>query len=274
MALAPAHRCRLLLSPWTGLFATDTLSGRHYGRHSHGTYGFGVVAAGAQRSSSDRLSFDAYCGDIVATNPGEMHDGRPLGAPTRRWCTVYVEPELLAAMADLPDAGDVRITQAAFRDAELQSAVLCLLGTLREWERGSHDALACEQALVSACGLLVARHTTHRPRTASDVPVAAARQRLCEDWLNPPSLAQLAADAGVSRFQLLRRFTQVVGCTPHAWLTHQRVERARALIAAGSPLAETAAACGFADQAHMTRLFTRQFGFTPGAWRRAQAGLQ
>jgi AraC-like DNA-binding protein len=34
-------------------------------------------------------------------------------------------------------------------------------------------------------------------------------------------------------------------------------------------LADTAAASGFADQSHMTRIFTRHFGFTPGAWQRA-----
>jgi AraC-like DNA-binding protein len=48
----------------------------------------------------------------------------------------------------------------------------------------------------------------------------------------------------------------------------------RGLIRAGTGLADAAAACGFADQPHMTRLFTRQFGFTPGAWQRARQGLQ
>jgi AraC-like DNA-binding protein len=36
-------------------------------------------------------------------------------------------------------------------------------------------------------------------------------------------------------------------------------------------LAHAAAAAGFADQSHMTRIFTRQFGFTPGAWQQAVA---
>ena len=274
MAPAPEHRCRVLLSPWAGLYATDTSSGRHYGRHSHGTYGFGVLADGAHRSSSDRLSFDAFAGDILATNPGELHDGRPLGGPTRRWSTIYVEPQLLSALADEPPGREIRITRAAFRDAALQSAVLRLLHTLQEWQGGSRDTLACEQALVHACGLLIARHTTHRVRGDVDAPVRHARQRLQEEWFAPPSLAQLAADAGVSRFHLLRRFARAYGCTPHAWLTQQRVERARALIAAGTSLADAAAACGFADQAHMTRLFTRQFGFTPGTWQRARRGAQ
>jgi AraC-like DNA-binding protein len=271
MATVPVHRCRILPSPWPGLHAVETCSGRHYGRHSHGTYGFGFVDEGAHRSSSDRRSFDAYAGDIVATNPGEMHDGRPLGGPVRRWHTVYVEPQLLASAAGLRAAGEVRITRAAFRDPDLRVALGHLVTRLDEPAR---DALACEEALVRACALLVARHTTEAAPAHAAIGMHRTRERLLADMAQPPSLAQLAAEAGVSRFQLLRRFAQVHGCTPHAFLVQQRAERARALIASGVELADAAASCGFADQAHMTRLFTRQFGFTPGAWQRAHGALQ
>jgi len=44
----------------------------------------------------------------------------------------------------------------------------------------------------------------------------------------------------------------------------RRVALARRLIAQGLPLAETAAACGFADQSHMTRQFVRKYGVSPG----------
>ena len=274
MASAPAHRCRVLLSPWPGLYATDTWSGRHYGRHSHGTYGFGVLHDGAQRSSSDSRSFDAYAGDILATNPGEMHDGRPLGGPTRRWHTVYLEPELLASVAGLQRVGELRIARAAFGDPALRAAVQRLVDALEQWRHGPRDALLCEETLVAACGLLVARHTTQAGSPVPSAPVERARQRLQEELAAPPSLAELAAEVGVSRFQLLRRFAQVHGCTPHAWLMQQRAERARVLIAGGTSLVAAASACGFADQAHMTRLFTRQFGFTPGSWQRTARGLQ
>lgn len=275
MATAPTHRCTVLPSPWAGMYAVETCSGRHYGRHSHGTYGFGVLDDGAHRSSSDRKTYDAFAGDLLATNPGEMHDGRPLAGPTRRWHTVYMEPEMLAAVGGLASSGEVRITRAAFADGELQQGVRALLASLRAWGQGRGDALACEEALVQACGLLLARHTTHvAPPAETGAPVARARERLSEQLVDPPALGELAAEAGVSRFQFLRRFARVHGCTPHAWLTQQRSERARALIASGLALSDAAAACGFADQAHMTRLFTRQFGFTPGAWRRARRGLQ
>ena len=273
-APAPLHQCCVLASPWPGVYATQIRSGRHYGRHSHATFGFGVVDQGAHRSCSGRGTVDAHAGDIVTTNPGEVHDGRPLGAPARSWCTVYVEPRVLAAM-EPEQPGELAIVRPVLTDPVLQRAIRQLLVVLQAWQQGRTEPLACEEALVRACGLLLARHATLRPPPpeAGGLP-ARVRQRLQAGLQDPPSLAELAAMAGVSRFQLLRRFAAVQGCTPHAWLLQQRAERARELIRRGEALAAVADAAGFADQSHMTRIFTRQFGFTPGAWQRAQRGPQ
>jgi AraC-like DNA-binding protein len=84
-----------------------------------------------------------------------------------------------------------------------------------------------------------------------------------------PSLLDLARLTGLSRYQVLRRFERAYGLPPHAWLLRRRAERARVLIRDGCTLAVAAVETGFADQSHMTRVFARQFGFTPGAWRRA-----
>ena len=48
--------------------------------------------------------------------------------------------------------------------------------------------------------------------------------RLGDDPLQAPSLAALAAMAGLSRFQLLRHFEAAYGLTPHAWLLQRRTE--------------------------------------------------
>ena len=100
------------------------------------------------------------------------------------------------------------------------------------------------------------------------------RERLADDLLAAPSLDELAALAQLGKYQLLRRFTRAYGLPPHAWLLQERVARARSAIRAGASLAQAGARSGFADQSHMTRAFTRQFGFTPGAWHRAMARAQ
>jgi AraC-like DNA-binding protein len=57
---------------------------------------------------------------------------------------------------------------------------------------------------------------------------------------------------------------------PHQWLLRRRVDKARQLLHDPSAaLADVALACGFADQSHLTRVFTRLTGTGPNAWRRA-----
>lgn len=268
MARPEFHRSRVTGSPWPGVFSTHIESGRHYGRHAHATYGFGLLEQGAQRSASGRGMVDAYPGDIMTTNPGEVHDGRPLGADWRGWRMVHLEPEALAALAGVE--GDIALARPVFADAALRQCLQRLLAALERWQQGEVEALACEELLVRACGELLARHAAGAaPSHEAPADLAAVRQRIADDLLHAPSLAELAALAGTGRFQLLRRFAAAYGLTPYAWLVQQRAERTRRLIARGASLAEAAAAAGFADQSHMTRMFTRQFGFTPGAWQRA-----
>ncbi len=86
-------------------------------------------------------------------------------------------------------------------------------------------------------------------------------------------LDELAAVAGVSRFHLVRLFRAATGESPHRFLLGLRIERAARLLASAElSIAAVADACGFADQAHMTRRFRAAKGATPGAFRAALSG--
>ncbi len=98
-------------------------------------------------------------------------------------------------------------------------------------------------------------------RCATDLMI----ERLSEDI----SLAEPAAACGLSVSYFSRAFRKSVGTPPYRWLLLQRVLRAKSLLRdAKRPLADIAAACGFADQSHFTRLFTGIVGASPGAWRK------
>src|SRR5947209_10330485 len=91
----PDHQVIISVTPWPGVHGTQLDSGRHFRRHWHSTHGIGLVERGAQRSASGCGEVEAFEGDIIATNPGEVHDGRPLGAAARRWRMLYFEAGVL-----------------------------------------------------------------------------------------------------------------------------------------------------------------------------------
>ena len=262
------HQCRVFGAPWPGVYGVQTDSARSFGRHTHGSFGIGWLEAGAQRSASGRGPVEAFAGDLLAHNPGEVHDGRPLGQVSRRWSMLHLEPAVLAGMAE--GRTQVELLRPVMRDARLQQALVRALQRLQHWHAHDTSRLACEEALAQACGLLLARHATAAPARDGTGALQRVRERLADDCLQVPTLDELARLAGMgSKYQLLRGFARVHGLPPHAWLLQQRAERARQSIGAGAVLADAALAAGFADQSHMTRVFVRQFGYTPGAWRQA-----
>ena len=107
------HACRVIRSPWPGVFGTDIDSGHQYDPHWHTAFGFGLIERGAHRSMSGRGIVDAQVGDVIASNPGEVHDGRPLGVVSRRWKMIYLDPPMMASMAGQPEtpAVNVRLTE-------------------------------------------------------------------------------------------------------------------------------------------------------------------
>jgi AraC family transcriptional regulator len=85
------------------------------------------------------------------------------------------------------------------------------------------------------------------------------------------SLTKLAEITRLSVGHFSRAFRGSFGESPHRYIINRRVRRAQhEMLATSEPLCEIALSCGFADQAHMCRLFLRIVGCSPHRWRRAR----
>lgn len=255
-----------------GLRVVALHSARSFPRHWHDQFGIGLITQGGQRSASGRGPVEALAGDLITTNPGEVHDGHPLLGQARHWHMLYLDPATLPHW--LGDANlnpqQLALSQPVLRDAALRQQWHHLWPQLLQAEA---PALARESALVQLLQAALQRLAPTGPARTDPPGVPGhlhrVRERLADapEW--PHTLAELAAEAGLSVYQLLRQFQRAYGLPPHAWLMQQRLARAQHLLGQGLPLAEVAAASGFADQSHFTRLYTRQHGHPPGAWQRA-----
>jgi AraC family transcriptional regulator len=121
------------------------------------------------------------------------------------------------------------------------------------------------QLLASA-----ARPVPDRAEAAVPLWLRRVRERLHDDYQRAPSLADLAADAGVSTSHLVRAFRKHFRTRPAEYLARLRIDFARhALAHTDVPLARIACDAGFSDQAHFTRRFKECVGTTPYQYRLA-----
>ncbi|MFC5520827.1 helix-turn-helix domain-containing protein [Polaromonas jejuensis] len=105
----------------------------------------------------------------------------------------------------------------------------------------------------------------------SAAQVRRAKAFMLEQIGRDVTLAAVAAECQLSRSYFIQAFGQSVGQTPYAWLTDQRLLIAeRMLMDPQRSIADVALACGFGDQSHLTRVFSRRKGMAPAAWRKAQ----
>jgi AraC family transcriptional regulator len=142
-----------------------------------------------------------------------------------------------------------------------------------EADRGNPSGLPFVEALVAGVSLQIVRHAgvvTPRPAPLRGGLAPAARKRVLElidaRLEQRLSIDELAREAELSPSHFSRAFKQAIGRAPYQHILTRRLERARRLLEQrGASLSDIALRLGFADQAHFTRLFKREFGVTPGA---------
>ena len=124
-------------------------SRRSFSRHAHDEYGVGIIEQGAQRSASGRGVVEAGPGDIITVNPGEIHDGAPIGDAPRRWRMLYFDQTLIRdASLDLdgksPETYEFEAARICDASASRRVATLFQL-----YARGAPgDALHSEENLL------------------------------------------------------------------------------------------------------------------------------
>ncbi len=239
--------------------------------HTHEGFAIGVIERGAERFAYRRANHIAPAGSLVVINPGEMHTGSTLLPDGWSYRMLYPEAHVLQSVASEMSGRNHDIpffAEPVIDDPDLAALIL----QVHELLEMPSTPLERESRLLPVLAHLIERHADARPmrpqrRRVQPTPaVWRVRDYLTEHYTDVVTLDELAALAGLSPFHLLRTFSAAVGMPPHVYLTQVRVTRAKALLAAGLPIAEVAALTGFVDQSHFSRHFKRTVGVAPGQY--------
>lgn len=228
-----------------------------YGAHSHESFSIGVVTGGRSTYLTGGQWRELAAGATVLMNPGVVHACNPIAGEPWSYLMLFVDMPWLRGLGfELP--------HATWSDSP------ALYGRLLQVFAALFDEQGAErEAMLAAFFAELPSYLEPQPgaRAPSHPRLEMAAAFIRAHRLDPLSLEDICAAAGLSRAYLIRAFRQRFGLTPHGYLVDQRVQHARAQLRQGRAIAQVAVEAGFADQAHLQRAFKQHLAATPGHYR-------
>jgi AraC family transcriptional regulator len=229
--------------------------------HGHESAYFSLLLDGRYVEEIGRLRFD-YRRFMIGFHPAGLFHRDRIGETGAHFFLVAVS----SAWADRWRGSFADALNAAPRLLSHDSA----LAAARLWgwqRRGMLTADLVDSALCELMGEAAGLRTPQdRVRPAW---IARGMEMIHAAVDRPPSVVALAAELDLHPVYLAREFRKRVGHTVGEYARRVRIHAACTLLLdRDRPLADIAAATGFADQSHLTRVFAATIGATPAAYRR------
>jgi AraC-like DNA-binding protein len=231
----------------------------HMGAHNHPFHHEVIVGtAGAQRVSIRGQEIRAEAGDILFYPSGVTHEEwADAGQKFASYFFSFVWPD---CPKDIPLIVNDRLGR-----------IRLLLDWLRaEIRTPSAITPVVSQALFQAVLGQFLRLWLH----PDDELVDKVRGHVREHIVEPVDLDGLSHLAGMSKYHFVRKYRELTGRTPMEDVRALRIERAREmLLTSNQPIKHISEAVGISNVYHMSRLFKKLIGVSPGSLRRRPGKL-
>jgi AraC-like DNA-binding protein len=243
-----------------------------YPPHIHEALVVAVTENGGSVVKSRGQVEEATPATLFVFNPSEPHAGWMGWSERWQYRSMYLTQTALDQLA--AGLGIERVpyfTHNIFADQDLIDAFMAMHCAIEEGRDVFHE----RELLVGSFGRLFQRHGSGGDRIPP-APVdrqllARVKDRMHADYASELRLEDLAAEVGLTTFQLIGLFKRTVGLTPHAYLTQVRLNMACRRLRHAPVLADVATGVGFYDQSALNKHFKRCYGITPTQFARAAA---
>ncbi len=244
------------------LSEVDYGSERRWAPHTHWRAFFALLIRGRYVEALGRTQQSiAYAPLDLGFHPESTRHTDRIAADGTRFFLIELDESWVRRVRD---AGGTQALEPRICDGRNNRLALRLY---REFRAGDSVSLESEGLVLEILAGLLPRGTA-RPRPSW---IAAVLDWMRSEYPRKLSLTELAREMGLHPVYLSRAFRDHVGRSVSECLTEARVRYAvRRLADPEASLAEIALDAGFADQSHFTRVFKRETGMTPGAYRPAR----
>jgi AraC-like DNA-binding protein/quercetin dioxygenase-like cupin family protein len=238
--------------------------------HQHPFYQLLSVIGGEATGHLDEMEFPLRRGSVMLARPGQTHGLHSSQAdPLRTLDTKFAvrDPELRSELD--------RIARPLCDESDV---VRSLMEELREeGERGGRWRRICCDSLLARIAVILIRmdhDTSPEPvgdplsRSVESQSIQQAIRYIEDHYMEEISTDDIAAVAGFSRQHLAKKFQEECAVSPHEYLLHYRIHRAKELLRhTHRPIKAITGDVGFRSIHHFTRAFHSVAGIPPGRWR-------
>lgn len=240
-----------------------------YARHSHEVFSIGAITGGCSTYLHEKIRHTVSTGTVVLMNPGEVHACNPIEDQPWSYLMFYVDPQWLAGIQHASGRGARQAFQPiAATHTQLPELFNGLLGLYAQLIDPLSETLAKHEAAIGFFSLLQQSLGGSKllPRVANR-RIERVAAYIDAQFMHSIRLEDMCEAANLSQAYLIRAFEQRYHMTPHAYLTNRRVQHAQAQLRDGTSIAAIAQLSGFADQAHLQRVFKKHLAATPGQYK-------
>lgn len=251
--------------------------------HWHEELQFCCVTRGAVTFSVNENTYELHTGDGIFVNSGYLHLARPITDPDSTYICLDIHPRLLCGFAGsvleqkyvLPALDDpALVCLPLYQKTPWQAA---LLQHIREIYAESEQKQPGWELFITARLYeifgAVLRHRPAAPPVRRWSQANAVAQKilgyLTDHYGEKITLAQVAGAASYTESECCRIFKRFTGETIFSYLRELRLEQSiRLLTTTDQSISEIAYNCGFQSPSYYIEAFGRQFGCTPGEYRK------
>ncbi|MBS1527604.1 MAG: helix-turn-helix transcriptional regulator [Bacteroidetes bacterium] len=223
--------------------------------HFHPTFNITLVYAGTFNTQLTDKMVLAPSGNILITNPEEIHANPFPKDSSVSFFTFYISRSFL----EYCNLGKpVVFRQNAIDDAASFTSLHLLSLKLVM----GHDFLVLENELRITLSALAAKYGSEHPREPAGEHLLF-REMLSDYDFEKFSLADAAKTFGIDKYKFIRLFKAQTGLTPNNYFIYRRIEKSKAMLAEGQDLLSIAIDLGFYDAAHYCNHFKKFTGVSP-----------
>lgn len=248
-------------------FVNNQLDGIGFEKHFHEEYSISLVHHGEHFFSVSENKYKINQGFIRNINPYQIH-----ATFESSWSYVNLMPtiDLMQSIAAEMSVKSLKVNAIAFKPIIVDRLTTRLFQNAYYHLNAKGDKFALESSVIELFSHMIKQHSFNEIVEESMQIKVSDKINRALNYMNEYcldgdiSLEEVARVTALNKYYFIREFKRQYGITPIYYLNIKRINKAKEMLLAGTPLCDIAYDCGFNDQAYFTNVFRKFFGYSPG----------